>query len=161
MRPTTRSIKGEKQLAKNEDLKQSGSKRKAEPTVKQNKTKKQRWNTMSHLSLKRFSDDDPSLTAGARRDRINHPDVAAAEMDPSGRATCKLCGERIPKESLRLCLWLECRKGYRNACTLHYDCFWRHPEAKKLEGVEEIAMKGGLSKDQISLIQADFADFSE
>ena len=166
MRPRSRSAVVEKQSAMNEDAEQSeqsGPKRKAGQrdegaSINGSVKKKQGWNTMSHLTLKRFPDDDASLTAGARRDRVKHPDVATAEIDPSGRASCKLCGERIPKESLRLCLWLECHKGYRNACTLHYDCFFRHPEAKKLEGVEEIAFKDGLDKDQIARIRADFAD---
>ena len=114
---------------------------------------------MSHLFLKRFADKDPTLTPGARRDRVQHPHVATAELDPSGRATCKLCGERIAKDSLRLSLWLECHKGYRNACTLHYECFWKHSETKKLECVEEISFTSGLTKDQIGRIQADFATF--
>lgn len=147
-------------------MKDRAAKRKAsggagEPSVvrKSPKKKSQGWNTMSHLSLKRFADDDETLPAGARRDRVQHPDLVTAEPDPSGRALCKWCGDRISKDSLRLCLWLECHRGYRNACTLHYDCFWRHPETQKLERVEEIALKDGLDKDQITRIQTDFEAF--
>ena len=116
---------------------------------------------MSHLYLKRFADDDPTLTAGARRDRIQHPHAAVAELDPSGRAVCKRCGERIPKSSLRLCLWLECHKGYRNLCTLHEACFWKHPETRKLTSVNEIVLHKGLDATQVERIRADFAAFSK
>ena len=105
--------------------------------AKETKTKKG-WNTMSHLHLKRFADDDPTLTAGAKRDRVKHPHLAVAELDPSGRAACKGCGETIPKSSLRFGLWLECHKGYRNLCTLHTECFWKHSETQKLEKADEI-----------------------
>ena len=123
--------------------------------------KQQGWNNMSHLLLKRFADDDPTLTAGARRDRIKHPNVAVAELDPSGRATCKMCGDRIPKGDVRLCLWLECHKGYRNLCTMHKTCFWQHPETKKLGRVEEIEFHKGLHKAQIDEIRSEFKSFVE
>lgn len=115
------------------------------------------WNSMSHLSIKRFSDDDPSLTAGAKRDRIKHPCVAKAELDPSGRAVCKLCGDRIPKGALRLCLFLECHKGYRNICTLHSECFWKHPETVKLESVDEIAMDKTLDDARVEYVHEQFS----
>lgn len=125
-------------------------------------TRKNAWNTMEHLSLKRFADDDPTLTAGARRDRTTkHPYVACAERDPSGRAVCKLCGERIPKDALRLSLMLECHKGYRNQCTLHEDCFWKHPETKKLTSVEEIVIRKGLDDAQIQKVQDSFEVFRQ
>ena len=98
------------------------------------------WNSMSHLRLKRFADNDTTLTPGARRNRAKYPNLVVAELDPSGRAACKMCGERICKGSLRLCLWLECHKGYRNKCTLHPACFWRHPETQKLESFHEISL---------------------
>lgn len=116
---------------------------------------------MSHLVLKRFADDDPTLTAGARRDRVKHPHVAVAELDPSGRAVCKLCGDNIPKGTVRLCLWLECHKGYRNLCTLHNACFWQHEETKKLANVEEIAFHEQLSQTQIDEIRDQFKRFVE
>lgn len=119
--------------------------------------KKKHWNSMSHLVLKRFRDDDPTLTAGARRDRIKHSSVAKAELDPSGRAVCKMCGDRIAKGTLRLCLLLECHKGYRNLCTLHEDCFWQHPETKKLESVNEISMHKELGKFEIERVKERFA----
>lgn len=118
---------------------------------------KKPWNDMSHLSLKRFAEDDPTLTAGARRDRTEkHPFVACAEVDPSGRALCKLCGDRIPKGALRLSLMLECHKGYRNQCTLHQECFWDHPETKKLTSVDEIVMQKGVDETQKQMVQDQF-----
>jgi len=121
-------------------------------------TKAKAWNDMSHLSLKRFADDDPSLTAGAKRDRDRHPFPACAEVDPSGRSACKRCGATISKGVLRLSLLLECHKGYRNLCTLHENCFWQHPETKKLSSVGEISMKG-LDGTQRARVRASFADF--
>jgi hypothetical protein len=104
------------------------------------KKKDKSWNDMSHLSLKRFRDDDPTLTPGAKRNRSRFNYLAIAELDPSGRAICKLCGERIqPKGTLRMGLMLECHKGYRNLCTLHASsCFWQHPETKKLTSLDEV-----------------------
>jgi hypothetical protein len=101
---------------------------------------KKAWNDMSHLSIKRFQDDDPQLRPGAKSNRAKFPYVAIAEMDPSGRSVCKLCGELIqPKGALRMGLMMECHKGYRVLCTLHATpCFWDHPETKKLTSVDEI-----------------------
>jgi hypothetical protein len=113
----------------------------SESTTKSHEKKMEKsWNDMSHLSLKRFGDDDPTLTAGAKRNRARLHYLAIAELDPSGRAICKLCGERIhPKGVLRMGLMLECHKGYRTLCTLHAgSCFWMHPEAKKLASLDEI-----------------------
>jgi hypothetical protein len=55
---------------------------------------------MKHLYLKRFPDDCPSLTSGAKRDRAKHPHLVVVEPDPSGRAKCKPCGEKIAKSEL-------------------------------------------------------------
>lgn len=131
--------------------------RKAErsPTIQKKKTTSE-WNTMSHLFLKRFSDSDATLTAGAKRDRKKHPHVAIAELDPSGRAHCKLCGQPISKSSLRFGLMLECHKGYRNVCTLHPDCFWKHREIAKLTSAKEINLSPKLTKEQADSIVAKF-----
>ena len=70
------------------------AKRTASPVAKKRKTTttiKAGWNTMAHLKLKRFTkDDNPKLTPGARRNRKKHPYKALVELDPSGRALCKL-----------------------------------------------------------------------
>jgi hypothetical protein len=125
------------------------------------KEEKSIWNGMSHLYLKRFRDDDPMLTEGAKRNRAKFPYVAIAEMDPSGRALCKLCGERIhPKGStLRMGLMLECHKGYRNLCTLHASpCFWQHPETKKLASLDEIYIHPNVATKHKEMIAKQFAN---
>ena len=124
------------------------------PIIK--KKNKKTWNTMSHLFLKRFADNDSTLTPGAKRDRKKHPHAAIAELDPSGRAQCKLCGEKIDKSTLRFGLMLECHKGYRNLCTLHPDCFWKHPEISKLETAKEIHLSPALTKEQSASIVEKF-----
>jgi hypothetical protein len=114
------------------------------------------WNNMSHLSLKRFDDNDPTLTDGAKRNRASNPHVAVAEVDPSGRSRCKLCGSIIPKGVLRFGLMLECHKGYRMLCTLHEECFWEHPESRKLESAEEIFVRPNVNELQKKAIEEDF-----
>ena len=118
--------------------------------------KKRSWNDMSHLSLKRFADDDDSLTPGAKRNRAAVKYDAVAEMDPSGRSRCKACGETLPKGVVRLVLQLQCHKGYKIPCTLHPSCFWDHIETKKLKTVDEIHFKNNVSDHEKERIHADF-----
>ncbi|KAJ1496428.1 hypothetical protein T484DRAFT_1740406 [Baffinella frigidus] len=97
-------------------------------------------NDLSHLQLKRFADSDPTLPPGARRDRANRPGDVVAELDPSGRATCRHCGTRLEKGEVRLVLNLQCHKGYKVGCPLHVDgCFpaYNDGEAGKLESLNE------------------------
>jgi hypothetical protein len=109
------------------------------------------WNDMSHLSIKRFHDNDPTLTAGAKRNRLQYPYIAIAEYDPSGRATCKLCGTMIqPKGIIRINHMMECHKGYRNVCTLHEICFWKHDETSKLISVDKIYIHPTIINDDPS-----------
>jgi hypothetical protein len=116
------------------------------------------WKTMSTLYVKRFPDDDPTLTAGAKRNRSQHPHIAMAELDPSGRSKCKQCGELItPKGQLRMTLMLECEKGYRFHCTLHeHPCFWQHRESRNINYVD-VLMKPGVTAQKQEMIQAKFA----
>lgn len=114
------------------------------------------WKTMAPLFVKRFADDDPKLTAGAKRNRNLHPHVAVAELDPTGRSNCKQCGEIIqPKGKLRMNMMLECEKGYRFACTLHEACFWQHRESKKIS-YDNIFIKPGVESKEINMIKAKF-----
>lgn len=132
---------------------------KAKPTTSANsKTARTKsWNDMSHLFLKRFADTDATLTPGAKRDRLNkHPHLVVAEYDPSGRSKCKLCGNMIAKSELRFALFLECHKGYRNACTLHEDCFWKHPETKKVDSMKDIHLAASLSQESRTCITKAF-----
>ena len=112
---------------------------------------------MSHLTVKRFGDDDPTLSAGAKRNRAATPYSAVAEIDPSGRSACKLCGSIIHKKSLRLSLMLECHKGYRVLCTLHEECFWKHPESTKLD-LADVFFRANLAASQKVTIQKQFAE---
>lgn len=113
---------------------------------------------MSHLEYKRFDDKDPKLTAGARRNRAQNPHVSLVELDPSGRAQCKSCGERLVKGQIRHVLMLECHKGYRNACTLHVECFWRHPQVvERLKSLEELHIDSAVSPEQVDALHKRFA----
>lgn len=110
--------------------------------------KKSGWNSMLHLSIKRFDDDDPTLTAGAKRDRLKHPHVVEVERDPSGRSICKHCGIVIePKGVTRISLMMECDKGYRNPCTLHESCFWKHREFGKINSADEVYIHQSIIDD--------------
>jgi hypothetical protein len=114
------------------------------------------WRTMSTPYLKRFADDDPTLTPGAKRNRNQHPYVAVAELDPSGRSKCKQCGESIqPKGLLRMTMMLECEKGYRFSCTLHEPCFWKHRESAKLD-YDDVFVKPGVESKDKDMIKAKF-----
>lgn len=96
---------------------------------------------MSHMSIKRFDDNDPKLTPGAKRNRALHPYVACIEVDPSGRSKCKSCGTMLMKDTIRYALMMECHQGYRGLCTLHEECFYQHPETKKIYDFNEIYIK--------------------
>lgn len=130
--------------------------------IKEKNTIIKSWNDMSHLSVKRFHDNDPILTSGAIRNRTKeYPYIACAELDPSGRSTCKRCGTIIPKHNIRLSLMMECHKGYRNPCTLHYKCFFQHPETLKLINVNEIYMKKGIKDEKIQQINESFRQMKQ
>lgn len=111
---------------------------------------------MSHLSLKRFADGDAALAPGAVRARAKLPWDAVAERDPSGRAACKHCGHKIAKGDTRLVLLLQCDKGYKVPCTLHFDCFWLHRETQKLESREDIHLTPSLGADEAARIHKAF-----
>lgn len=133
------------------------------PRKKKHVTKAERkkpWNDMSHMSVKRFRDDDPTLTAGAKRNRAAAPYAALVEVDPSGRSACKLCGSPIEKGVLRLGLMMECHKGFRTLCTLHEDCFWKHPETKKLM-VTDVFFRPNVDASQKEAVQKRFSELEK
>jgi hypothetical protein len=122
----------------------------AEPSLKVHNGKRTsgKWNNMLHLSMKRFADNDPTLTPGARRNRQLLPHVAVIEKATSGRSKCKQCGVEIqPKGTIRIVLMMECNKGYRNPCTLHETCFWKHREFGKIDTVDEIYIHPSIVSD--------------
>jgi hypothetical protein len=149
------------QASKQKNAKLVSSSKKSSMTVIKTKTERtgqEWWKTMSTLYVKRFPDDDPTLTAGAKRNRSQHPHIAMAELDPSGRSKCKQCGELIsPKGQLRMTLMLECEKGYRFHCTLHEQpCFWQHRESRNIN-YADVLMKPGVTAQLQEMIQAKFA----
>ena len=113
--------------------------------------KKGTWNDMLHLSIKRFDDNDATLTIGAKRNRSQFPYIAIVERDMSGRSTCKHCGIVIePKGVIRISLMMECHKGYRNSCTLHESCFWKHREFGKINTANEVHIHQSIVHDNPS-----------
>eukprot|EP00808_Paulinella_micropora_P016991 g36986.t1 len=114
------------------------------------------WNKMGHLRLKRFADDDKTLTPGARRNRAEHPYEALAELSPSGRSKCKSCGQLLNRHQLRMTMMLQCHKGYKVSCTLHPACFWQHPEVSKLSCFDEIELSAELAIDDKKSVLAAF-----
>jgi hypothetical protein len=113
-----------------------------------NEREKTGWNDMLHLSIKRFNDDDSTLTDGAKRNRVKYPHIATAEYAKSGRSICKHCGTAIqPKGTVRMNFMMECHKGYRTACTVHELCFWKHREVSKLNFVDEIYIHPQILQD--------------
>eukprot|EP00039_Didymoeca_costata_P003461 m.67907 g.67907 ORF g.67907 m.67907 type:complete len:154 (-) comp11918_c0_seq1:155-616(-) len=111
---------------------------------------KPKWNTMGHLHIKRFAVSE--LTPGAKRSHAQHPYEVLVELDPSGRSLCKLCGEKICKGSCRVGLMMQCHKGYKNLCTLHMNCFFKHPESSKLSDSKEFCFRPGVSETDKELV---------
>eukprot|EP00522_Entomoneis_paludosa_P010038 CAMPEP_0172466466 /NCGR_PEP_ID=MMETSP1065-20121228/56209_1 /TAXON_ID=265537 /ORGANISM="Amphiprora paludosa, Strain CCMP125" /LENGTH=130 /DNA_ID=CAMNT_0013223271 /DNA_START=51 /DNA_END=443 /DNA_ORIENTATION=+ len=74
------------------------------------------------------------------------PQDAEVDMAPSARSKCRDCQEPIDKGDLRFRLWLQCHKGCKNSAYFHSDCFYRYPETRKLESVQDI--KGYQDMDE-------------
>jgi hypothetical protein len=97
------------------------------------------------LALKRFPD---GLTPGAKRARARFPHDAELQVSGSSSSKCKVCTGSIPRGELRVALFLQCHIGYKDKSLthgMHVRCFPRHPEAYKLQAIEEINgyAKGG------------------
>ncbi len=150
MKPLKRSSGGQGQ-----EINTAASKAKKSRSAKEfddnSAVKKGTWNDMLHLSIKRFDDNDPTLTVGAKRNRSQFPYVAIVERDKSGRSTCKHCGIVIePKGVVRISLMMECHKGYRNPCTLHESCFWKHRDFGKINTANEVHIHQSIIDDDPS-----------
>eukprot|EP00035_Acanthoeca_spectabilis_P028964 m.472717 g.472717 ORF g.472717 m.472717 type:complete len:105 (-) comp33201_c0_seq1:106-420(-) len=52
---------------------------------------------------------------------------------------------------------MQCHKGYKTPCTLHFDCFWGHPETAKLGSADEIHIGNGVDKAEAERIRRAFA----
>ena len=61
-----------------------------------------------------------------------------ADYAKSSKAKCRVCTTNIEQNELRLALMLQDDEGYKSTAWTHFDCFWKHPETKKLDGTHEI-----------------------
>ena len=109
-----------------------------------------------HLVLRRFAANDPKLTPGARRSHQQIPEDVRAEVAATSRSICHVCREKIPRGALRMRMQLQCHKGYKNAAFVHAACFRQHPEAQKVQKIEEVKGVDALSKHHKKEIEALF-----
>ncbi len=83
--------------------------------------------------LKRYEDNDWGESAGRRVSYHSTADYAK-----SSKAMCRVCHKNIEQDELRLALMLQDIEGYKSTAWMHFDCFWKHPETRKLDGTHEI-----------------------
>lgn len=83
--------------------------------------------------LRRF--DDSELGESASR-RVSYD--CTADYAKSSRSRCRMCKQLIDHGLLRLALMLQDEEGYKNKSWMHFECFWKHPETRKLRSIEEI-----------------------
>lgn len=83
--------------------------------------------------LKRYEDNELGESASRR---VSYH--CTAEYAKSSKAKCRVCNKNIAQNELRLALMLQDDEGYKNTAWTHFTCFWKHPETRKLDGVEEI-----------------------
>ena len=108
-----------------------------------------------HLLLKRFKDSE--VTPGCLKARRATPYDAKVDLDKTGRASCVKCGKGIAKGLLRFTLMLQCHKGWKNSSHCHYECFFLHPEARKLVSPTEIDNLKSLPQADQQRVVADFS----
>lgn len=87
----------------------------------------------SWLMLKRFQSNELGESASRR---VGYD--CTAEYAKSSRAVCRVCNDNIKQDELRLALMLQDEEGYKNTAWMHFNCFWKHPETKKINGTHEI-----------------------
>ncbi len=83
--------------------------------------------------LKRFKNNELGESAGRR---VSYH--CTADYAKSSKAECRVCKKNIEQDVLRLALMLQDNEGYKSTAWTHFDCFWKHPETKKLDGTHEI-----------------------
>ena len=91
------------------------------------------------MQLKRFPE---GLTPGAKRSRSVFPHDVKVDYPKSSGALCRGCDSKIAKGLPRVALFLQCHLGYKDKSLTHYvhlDCLTKHPEAHKIESIDEIA----------------------
>ena len=83
--------------------------------------------------LKRFEDHELGESASRR---VSYH--CTADYAKSSKARCRQCNHNIEQNELRLALMLQDIEGYKSTAWMHYDCFWVHPETRKLDGTHEV-----------------------
>lgn len=83
--------------------------------------------------LKRFKSNELGESASRR---VGYD--CTADYAKSSKAMCRVCGTNIEQNELRLALMLQDIEGYKSTSWTHFDCFWKHPETRKLNGVHEV-----------------------
>ncbi len=82
------------------------------------------------------------------------------ELAKSSKAMCRQCKKNIDQGDLRIALMVQDEEGYKSAHWTHYECFWRHREAKKLRGMGDLVGFKLLDKsDQDRLVARFEAEF--
>ena len=99
--------------------------------------------------LKRFQSE--CLGESASR-RVAYDCIA--DYAKSSRAKCRVCERNIEQGTLRLALMLQDEEGYKSAAWTHFECFWKHPETRRLSGTHEI-------RDLAKLTAADQERYDE
>ncbi|CAF1469122.1 unnamed protein product [Rotaria magnacalcarata] len=106
--------------------------------------------------LKRFNSSE--LGESANR-RVSYD--CTTDYAKSSKSKCRVCNKIIEQNELRLALMLQDDEGYKNTAWNHYDCFWKHPETKKLNGIEEIHNFSTLKPEDQAKISTAFKDFNQ
>lgn len=83
--------------------------------------------------LKRYQDHELGESASRR---VSYH--CTADYAKSSKSTCRVCAKKIEQDDLRLALMLQDDEGYKSTAWTHYNCFWKHPETRKLDGIHEI-----------------------
>jgi len=85
------------------------------------------------------------------------------EYARSSQALCKYkqCLTSIPQGELRIALMLQDIEGYKSTSWTHFDCFWKHPETRKLYNLNEIHGFSKLKKEDQERIRNKFEEFKK
>ncbi|CAF3615962.1 unnamed protein product [Rotaria socialis] len=106
--------------------------------------------------LKRFKSSELGESASRR---VGHN--CTTDYAKSSKSKCRVCKKIIKQNELRLALMLQDDEGYKSTAWNHYDCFWKHPETKKLNGIEEIHNFSTLKPEDQAKISTTFKDFKQ
>lgn len=104
-------------------------------------------------SVKRFAPGQLQGETVTRRPGHNFQ----CEYAKSSKATCRKCKAAIPEGTLRLALMMEQDEGYKSTYWYHFDCFWTHPETRKLHRVQELKGFSDIAPVDQRRIEASFS----